>query len=599
MALPRYIYGGNTGVSYARMKSSQALANRLRQALAGSRPKTLGDGIHDVGRSIAYVIANSRANKLGEQGRAGGDKMVQAALRSLFLGQGAQQGQEAPAPPIEAPAPNAPRFGANLQSAIDAASGKYGVDANTLSTLAQLESGGDVNAKNPNSSASGPFQFIKSTAAQYGLENPFDPMQSADAAARLTRDNTQGLQQTLGREPNMGEIYLAHQQGLGGARQLLQNPNARAVDVVGADAVRLNGGTPDMTAGQFAQLWMSRAQGAMPQAPQTGLQAQAEPAQGGMSESMIQALSNPFVSNEQKAMLMAHYQFQQRQAQTADNRAYEQNQWQQRRQAGMQDWQQKQEYLRANPMPQQPTNAIQNFEYGQENPAFAQQQLQMRQAGAPSVSVNNNAPLPVPGYSKLDKGYAYRRDPDGQILINEQGLPTAMPIPGGPAAKGLQQQEAAAADRQAVKERYSNVVLEDIGRARDLIKNDGLIGSTGVAGYALSGIPGTDAHQLNRFIDTIKANAGFDRLQAMRDASPTGGALGQVSEKELMYLQAAIGSLDQSQNEKELLHNLDRVKNIYNEIIYGPKAQSDRQTQPGGKAEQWQNLGNGIRIRRR
>ena len=38
----------------------------------------------------------------------------------------------------------------------------------------------------------------------------------------------------------------------------------------------------------------------------------------------------------------------------------------------------------------------------------------------------------------------------------------------------------------------------------------------------------------------------------MRDASPTGGALGQVSERELGYLQSVLGSLEQSQTADEL-----------------------------------------------
>ena len=42
----------------------------------------------------------------------------------------------------------------------------------------------------------------------------------------------------------------------------------------------------------------------------------------------------------------------------------------------------------------------------------------------------------------------------------------------------------------------------------------------------------------------------------MRDASPTGGALGQVSERELGFLQSVFGSLDQSQSAEELAYNI-------------------------------------------
>lgn len=135
---------------------------------------------------------------------------------------------------------------------------QYNLPSGYLARTAQIESAGDPNAKNPNSSAGGLFQFIDSTAQQYGLADRFDPAASADAAARLARDNAAILKRTLGRDPTSAELYLAHQQGAGGAARLLSNPNARASDIVGEDAVRLNGGDLDMTAGQFAGLWTGK-----------------------------------------------------------------------------------------------------------------------------------------------------------------------------------------------------------------------------------------------------------------------------------------------------------------------------------------------------
>ena len=86
--------------------------------------------------------------------------------------------------------------------------------------------------------------------------------------------------------------------------------------------------------------------------------------------------------------------------------------------------------------------------------------------------------------------------------------------------------------------------------------------TTGPAGWALRNIPGTDAYSLSQKLTTIKANLGFDKLQAMRDASPTGGALGQVSEMENRLLQSVWGSVEQSQSPAELRKNLGRVKAI-------------------------------------
>lgn len=135
---------------------------------------------------------------------------------------------------------------------------KYGINPNDFARMAWIESKFNPNAAANGSSAGGLFQFIDSTAANYGLKNKFDAAANADAAARLWMDNKAGLTKALGREPTGGELYLAHQQGLGGAAKLLANPNAPATAIVGHDAVRLNGGSSDMTAGQFANLWINK-----------------------------------------------------------------------------------------------------------------------------------------------------------------------------------------------------------------------------------------------------------------------------------------------------------------------------------------------------
>jgi len=148
-----------------------------------------------------------------------------------------------------------------IRSIVSAAATRHGVDPNALLRIAMIESSGNPKAKNPKSSAGGLFQFIDSTAAQYGLADRYDPAQAADAAARLARDNAAHLRKVLGREPTGAELYLAHQQGAGGAAKLLANPNAPAASIVGADAVALNGGQAGMTAGEFAGLWLKKAGG--------------------------------------------------------------------------------------------------------------------------------------------------------------------------------------------------------------------------------------------------------------------------------------------------------------------------------------------------
>src|SRR5687768_7002971 len=137
---------------------------------------------------------------------------------------------------------------------------EHGVKPDALLRTAQIESAFDPFAYHPVSRASGLFQFLPSTARQYKLEAVFNARANANAAAALWLDNTRALRKGLGREPTSAEVYLAHQQGATGAMKLLTNPNRPAGDVVGYDAVIINGGTENMTAQAFAAMWIDRFQ---------------------------------------------------------------------------------------------------------------------------------------------------------------------------------------------------------------------------------------------------------------------------------------------------------------------------------------------------
>ena len=118
-----------------------------------------------------------------------------------------------------------------------------------------------------------------------------------------------------------------------------------------------------------------------------------------------------------------------------------------------------------------------------------------------------------------------------------------------------EKQEAA----KAVAIRHATNVIKDVEEAIPLVGNL----TTGLIGKAASVVPGTPAYTLNNRVSTIKANLGFDRLQQMRDASPTGGALGQVAVQELQALQNSVASLEVGQDKKELEKNLGKIKEHY------------------------------------
>lgn len=136
---------------------------------------------------------------------------------------------------------------------------KYGLPAGYLTnTLAIENPAADPSIKNKaGSNALGLFQFMPKTAAQYGVD-PLDPVSSAEGAAKYAVDNANALRTAIGRDPAPWEIYMAHQQGAAGATALLMNPTRKATSVVGRIQVLQNGGTENMTAQEFLQVYATK-----------------------------------------------------------------------------------------------------------------------------------------------------------------------------------------------------------------------------------------------------------------------------------------------------------------------------------------------------
>jgi len=155
------------------------------------------------------------------------------------------------------PAPAARNSGDAVEQAIAAAARRSTVDFDFLVAQAQVESAMNPSARATTSSATGLYQFIESTwlgtmqrhgsrfglgdlSAQIGtspggaahvadparreaiLNLRNDPKIAALMAAGLAEDNRAHLAPILGREPDHGELYLAHFLGAGGAGRFLK-----------------------------------------------------------------------------------------------------------------------------------------------------------------------------------------------------------------------------------------------------------------------------------------------------------------------------------------------------------------------------------------
>lgn len=93
-------------------------------------------------------------------------------------------------------------------------------------------------------------------------------------------------------------------------------------------------------------------------------------------------------------------------------------------------------------------------------------------------------------------------------------------------------------------ENTSDTLVTDLEK---LAKHPGLSSITGIAAGRLPGIT-KEGREAEALFDKIVARGGFQELQTMRQASPTGGALGNVSNQEGAQLRQAFAALDRRQD---------------------------------------------------
>lgn len=165
----------------------------------------------------------------------------------------------------------------------------------------------------------------------------------------------------------------------------------------------------------------------------------------------------------------------------------------------------------------------------------------------------------VPKTGEVSKDYA--------PVIGSDGAVSARPISGSPAAQKIEEaavKSSASAESTAFS---SGTVKEIINDVRGKVTSAPWYNpAVGFGAETAATIPGTTASDNAELIKTITANIGFDRLQRMRDESPTGGALGQVAVQELESLQKTIASLAIRQSKDQFLQNLKRVEDQYERI---------------------------------
>lgn len=140
-----------------------------------------------------------------------------------------------------------------------------GVDPNTLLSMAYIES--KFNPNVANNAYGGLHQISKAQHSKWA-----DPEYNTREALKLYKAN-EAYARKQGITFDVGNAYLFHQQGLGGATALLKNPNLSAAEAlkktsqwknkdvswINKNVIEANGGRANMSATEFANLWRNKA----------------------------------------------------------------------------------------------------------------------------------------------------------------------------------------------------------------------------------------------------------------------------------------------------------------------------------------------------
>lgn len=167
-------------------------------------------------------------------------------------------------------------------------------------------------------------------------------------------------------------------------------------------------------------------------------------------------------------------------------------------------------------------------------------------------------------FGTLDKGtmMVQGRDEQGNITYK------VVPIPGSQAAADVEKAQKIEQKKSSTKATMTETILNEAEKARGLISKY----STGVGAYALQNLPETDARALAGHVRSLNAQATIETLTAMRQESPTGGALGNVTNSENKMLAFKAGALDPLAGADVFAAQLDDYERTLLQIVHGNEA---------------------------
>lgn len=223
------------------------------------------------------------------------------------------------------------------------------------------------------------------------------------------------------------------------------------------------------------------------------------------------------------------------------------------------------------PKQQEQTALMQNVQWLQSQGIPLDKAIEMSRGGT-TVNVGDSGPKLV-GTSGLAT-VPDANEPYGIKTIVLPGSPLALEQE--KAEREAQKATQAAATKTEKTGLYQSETVRAAEAAKKMMEKKGpldILPEAGIVGALLANLGiNQEAVNLDQTLKTVKSGVAFDRLQAMRDMSVTGGALGSVTENELALLMSSLGSLDQRLEPKILKENLDNIIRIMGKIEADPVA---------------------------
>lgn len=189
--------------------------------------------------------------------------------------------------------------------------------------------------------------------------------------------------------------------------------------------------------------------------------------------------------------------------------------------------------------------------------SFVDYMTDMRRAGATNIT---NTVGGTPEVGTIPQGY--------QLSQTEDGAWVMAPIPGGPADTS---EKEANKDRQAKLKLGTSLESLQLNIAE--IEDGGLPVTGAVGDLRRTGVgrflTGNSAMDFGNRTNQITDAAAFAEIQNMRDNSPTGGAVGQLTDKERAAIGNAVTALNNSTSAEEYLRAAKAYRELALNLAFG------------------------------